>query len=303
MQAKPPVIFVTALSCEARPLLDKFSFSQIESAPFPLYYAQEQQYLLIVSGIGAKRMATAIGYLNGKLLNGNLDNQGFATASYLTDYAIWINFGVCGHKDHPLGSGFLIHKINDTSNGEVFYPWRLPYLQSAEINCYDRPQSSYPDQALVDMESAGFFSSASLFSNNELTHLYKVVGDNQDNPATEITKDKLVSLLGEQVPKLIDFIASLRDKLATEFTANLNMRLQINQWRDELSNLCHWTQTQQQQLTQLLQSHYALDTDMTKIIAEIRFGGQNREDQEHQGSFKSNSKNILSALDKELQQD
>lgn len=259
---KQPCVFVTALACEARPLLDKWRFKQIESAPFPLYYAEDKNWLLIVSGVGKKACATAVGYLGGQLNGGGLVEYSAASP------AIWVNFGIAGHTNHPLGKGMMIHKINDSANGDVFYPFRLPYFDSEEIYCYDKPQVSYPSNGLVDMESAAFFYSASLFSNNELIHLYKVVSDNSQHSTKTLTKNEITTRLHEHTTKLQEITDKLLDMTHAKFTELNIMNRQVNEWLQHFITMHHFSSTQKQQLTEQLRGCYVLGVDPMHLTGD-----------------------------------
>ncbi len=277
-QIQQACVFVTALSCEARPLLDKWKFKQIESSPFPIYYAVDKNWLLIVSGIGKKACATAVGYLGGKLASGYLTELNSTAEVIYNQSAIWINFGIAGHNSHPLGRGMMIHKIYDaspssiSSKGEVFYPFRLPYFDSEEIHCYDKPQSSYPLIGLVDMESAAFFYSASLFSNNELIHLYKVVSDNSQNSADNINKNDIIALLNEHTTKLQEITDKLLDMTQVRFTELHKMNQQVRDWAQHFIDGYHFSSTQKQQLNEQLRGCYVMGVDPISLVGALTGG-------------------------------
>ena len=276
-----PICYVIALPAEARPLLDRWKFTQLESAPFPLYYCEQQNYFLVVSGMGKVRSAAATSYLASKV------NPLRAQA---TPPAIWINFGTCGHHNYPLGQGLLVHKIIDISNGNNYYPLRLPYSASATIECHATSQREYPrggiggggsidgedcidgddklsapagiktNTNIVDMESAGFFPTACLFSPNELVHLYKVVSDNADNLPTKpaLMQKRIIPLLMERIPELHIISDKLRAIASKEFDEGNKMAQQIEKWQLDFTASCRWTTTQKIQLQGLLRKWYVV---------------------------------------------
>ena len=253
-----PICYVIALSAEARPLLDRWKFTQLESAPFPLYYCEQHNYFLVVSGMGKVRSAAATSYLASKIIP--LPVKG-------TLSAIWINFGTCGHHNYPLGQGLLVHKIIDISNGNNYYPLRLPYSASATIECHATSQREYPLQGgsktnanIIDMESAGFFPTACLFSPNELVHLYKVVSDNADNLPTKpaLMQERIIPLLMERIPELHIISDKLRAIANKEFDEGRKMAHQIEKWQLDFTTACRWTTTQRIQLQALLRKWYVV---------------------------------------------
>ena len=253
-----PICYVIALAAEARPLLDRWKFTQLESAPFPLYYCEQQNYFLVVSGMGKVRNAAATSYLASKIIP--LPVKGALSA-------IWINFGTCGHHNYPLGQGLLVHKIIDISNGNNYYPLRLPYSASATIECHATSQREYPLQggsktnaSIVDMESAGFFPTACLFSPNELVHLYKVVSDNADNLPTKpaLMQKRIIPLLMERIPELHIISDKLRAIASKEFDEGHKMAQQIEKWQLDFTAACRWTATQKIQLQALLRKWYVV---------------------------------------------
>ncbi len=247
-----PICYVIALAAEARPLLDRWKFTQLESTPFPLYYCEQQNYFLVVSGMGKVRSAAATSYLASKV------NPLRAQA---TPPAIWINFGTCGHHNYPLGQGLLVHKIIDISNGNNYYPLRLPYSASATIECHATSQREYPQEGdIIDMESAGFFPTACLFSPNELVHLYKVVSDNADNLPTKpaLMQKRIIPLLMERIPELHIISDKLRAIASKEFDEGHKMAQQIEKWQLDFTAACRWTTTQRIQLQGLLRKWYVV---------------------------------------------
>ena len=272
-----PICYVIALAAEARPLLDRWKFTQLESTPFPLYYCEQQNYFLVVSGMGKVRSAAATSYLASKII---------PLPVQATPSAIWINFGTCGHHNYPLGQGLLVHKIIDISNGNNYYPLRLPYSASATIECHATSQHEYPqggggidagdgdksddklsdstgiktDANIIDMESAGFFPTACLFSPNELVHLYKVVSDNADNLPTKpaLMQKRIIPLLTERIPELHIISDKLRAIASKEFDEGRKMAQQIEKWQLDFTAACRWTATQKIQLQGLLRKWYVV---------------------------------------------
>ena len=293
---KQTFVILTALACEARPLLDRWRFKQIESSPFPIYYEADKNWLLIVSDIGKKACATAVGYLGGKLASGGIAELaggvqggipgglkgGPQAMKSSSPPAIWVNFGICGHGTHALGKGMLVHKILDAASGDVYYPFRLPYFDSSEIHCHDKIQTEYPPGALVDMESAAFFYSASKFSDNELIHLYKVVSDNDQQPLTDTGGDNswqailaanptlnptvITKILEEHTDKFQEITDKLRELSEDRFAKLDAINQQVYEWMQLFIASHRFSSTRQQQLADALRACYILGKNPVDIL-------------------------------------
>lgn len=305
------------MALEARPLLESRKFIQLESAPFPLYYSAQEDIFIIVSGMGKLKSSQATSYLGSRInIPAWLDsarqlgnkNSRPATYSYSnkdiipvitqTITAIWINFGTCGHHKLPIGQGILVHKITDYQNGNNYYPLRLPYWESASIECHEKELTNYPQSCvmpntrlsnnkqynaykqtqdnIVDMESAGFFSAACLFSHQELIQLYKVVADNKENPLQQIkdSPTKIANLLKKHLLKLNAINHELRKMADKQFGLQIEMEQQIKIWQDYFDNKFHWTKSQNIVLKELLRQVYIIDNN-TNFSDEINNHAQN----------------------------
>ena len=124
-------------------------------APFEIFANDE--IIVIISGIGKINSAIATTYLLSK---------------EKIDFII--NFGIAGSKNRDIGEIFLINKINNKLFPDILYPH--PFNES-EIVCSDEvvTKGDYP---LVDMESEGFFRSATKFLPLENIFIIKIVSDN-----------------------------------------------------------------------------------------------------------------------------
>ena len=297
---KMPLVFCVALPSEATPLLERWKFARVVESPFPIYYSKDLHSLLVVSGVGKQQAGAAVAYLGGKINDNAFAEYGVEasqTSKTRSCLAGWINFGSCGHAKHKLGSGFLIHKIRDAESGEVHYPFRLPYAQSAEISCHAKPQKSYKEGAkdvLVDMESSAFFGAASKFADAELIQLYKVVADNSANPP--VTPDnyaKFNAEVGKLLAKHVEDVAELCEKLRAlaqdNYSARAKMEQQLAKWqlRFMAHRQTHWTVTQKHQLRDLLEQCYALQTDVDALLASL-------------GTKRSNAREMIAKLKAEL---
>ena len=161
--------FVVATHAESLPIIKFYNLKQIKSdSIFQVFRDIHCTIFLIISGIGKIRSASATTYLYS--VHSKQKNQ------------IWINVGICGHKKHPLGNGYLVNKITDQSTNQNFYPIQAfshDFFTNSCVTC-DKPNTNYCE-SLYDMESSGFFCTALKFSTSELIHLFKIISDNETN--------------------------------------------------------------------------------------------------------------------------
>ena len=112
------VCVVVALMPEAKPLIESWGLSPILlDGPYSCF--GNDDLALIVSGLGSDLAAAACGYLYGAL-----DEKP----------AGWLNVGIGGHADLPLGTLRLADQVVDLRGG-VSFPMRLaglPDLQTAK---------------------------------------------------------------------------------------------------------------------------------------------------------------------------
>lgn len=183
--------FVVATHTESLPLIKFYNLKQIKSdLMFQVFKNVYSNIFLIISGIGKIRSASATMYLYS--VHTKLKNQ------------VWINVGICGHKNYPVGNGYLVNKITDKSSNQNFYPIQAfshDFFTSCCITC-DKPDINYR-KSLHDMESSGFFCTALKFSTSELIHLFKIISDNRTNKINIKEKPYISGLIKDNL-NLID---------------------------------------------------------------------------------------------------
>lgn len=243
---------LTALAPEARPLIDNFRLKKRRDINgFAIYYNAEMT--LIVSGIGKQSATAATGYLQGL--------QHTAQSSHLT--TAWLNIGIAGSAQHPIGQDILAHKILDQTNAATYYPtlcFELP-CPSATVTTVEQPITDYQlmqdtlghDDMVFDMEAAAFFATAARFSTAEIIHCYKVISDNPENPTHTVTPaiaSELIHARIETINQMIEIIKSLQRELSVTGLHHPEHNMIINLFR--------FSVTQQHQLHRLLQRWQAL---------------------------------------------
>ena len=134
------LIWVCAMHCEAKPLIDYYRLKKSHQAnAFDIYYGEDMA--CVVSGIGKVASATASAWI---------------AALHAHEAALgWINLGVAGAAEHDIGQLFLLDKIVDSDSGQSYYP--VPVATSAlrggTCLTLNRPDQDYREDMLFDMEA------------------------------------------------------------------------------------------------------------------------------------------------------
>jgi adenosylhomocysteine nucleosidase len=240
-QKKPPRIFIyAALPCEAKPLVEHFKLKKDTAVqPFAVY--SNQDICLTVTGLGKSAMAAGVAYTQAL----------FASA----EHPVLVNIGIAGHKNHAVGSLFLIDKITDADNKKSYYPPLVfsPPCATANVQTVSRPQLVYDQQYLCDMEASAFYETAVRFSTGELIHCLKVISDNESSPVENIQPKQVASLIAAQVATIEILLAELSRLAALVAVPEPKLF-------EELIQRYHFTASEQGQLKNRL-SRWAALTD------------------------------------------
>jgi len=161
-----PVLLVTALPVEARPLASALNLKFHSHGEY-----RNDKFTLIITGVG--RIASAISTTKAFSLNG--------------DYESALNFGLCGsgNAKHEIGEMRYVNRIREMCTGRDFFPdplishqWKESAIQCHDLPVQDRKVMDFdPLAEIVDMESAGFFQAAVQFLPPHSIHCIKVVSD------------------------------------------------------------------------------------------------------------------------------
>lgn len=188
---------VVALPAEAKPVTTHFGLARVQpDRGFALY--RRGPVSLVVTGPGKVNAAAGTASLGSSSDRGN--------------EAIWVNFGVAGHAERPIGEVLLASHIRDTGTGEVWRP-NLPALQPCpadNLQTLDRPDLDYTHEGLVDMEASGFFPTACRYSRVELVQVLKVISDNRESTAHGLRAKQVRRLVRDAVGTLEVLLASLQ---------------------------------------------------------------------------------------------
>ncbi len=242
--------FVVALQPEARPILSRYLLQALDSSTdFPLYSGGNLR--LIVSGVGRMAAAMAVAYLRG---------------TQPQTPAAWLNIGVAGHGQHPVGTPLLGHKIADRAGTRSYYP-SFPFqppCQTTTVLTVDRPEERYEKPWAYDMEASGFCAAASRFSTAELVHCLKIASDNPDSSLGQVSKKQVEDLIAPHLD-LVDTLVQTLSPLADQLAA----RGQDPPFFAEFLQRWHFTVAQRHQLHRLLRRWHTLAPDQTLWDDEI----------------------------------
>ena len=177
---------VVALRAEARPFVEALSLEATPAgeAPFPLFVGRRAR--LVVSGVGRVRAAAATAYLEGRFPEQAL---------------VWGNVGVAAHRELPLGTAVVAHKVVEEASSRTWYPTLIvePELPTATVCTVDRPVARATDDSLYEMEAAGFAATAVRCVTSERLVVVKVVSDHGVESPRELDRGRVTALVERSV--------------------------------------------------------------------------------------------------------
>lgn len=244
------LIWVSALHCEAKPVIDFYRLKKShEDNAFDLYRGDNMA--CIISGIGKLASAAASAWIAAR----------YEDAASIA----WINLGIAGAASHELGSIFALNQVIDADSGQRYYPApgadsTLPGYACLTLG---QPSEDYREHQLYDMEASGFMHSTLRFSSAELTQSIKIVSDNQQH---KTGKDRpRISALIHQHIELIDQQASSLVALNQEISA---LEIPAESWQ-KLTTMAHFSQTQKNRLRVLWRYLMNRDLDSEQLLKEL----------------------------------
>jgi len=257
------ISIVTALDCEARPLIQHFKLQRCQSfKPFPLYTGENIK--LAVSGIGKLNALSVTSAMAGIQAGDKLTQH-----SHISEIA-WLNVGIGGHALHEVGSAFLVHKVTDDNDkNKTFYPvWAGKWpCSSTNLMTVSELACDYSHHTIHDMEGSGFCEAASRYSTVELVHLLKIVSDNKAQSVELIDKSMVTKIVEEQIPLIVSVIELLQTT-AEELDALSDTPMEYNVLLDRY----RVSVSLQYQLKQLLRRWQVLDsTSVLEAVPSDKF--------------------------------
>ena len=245
------LIWVCALHCEAKPVIDYYRLQKLSGAsPFDVYRGDNMT--CVVSGIGKLAAASATA----------------STAEKLKPYGslAWINLGVAGASRTALGSAYLINKCIDMETETPFYPAIIgqPALPTRSCLTVSRPTEDFQGEHLHDMEASGFMQAALYYSSSELVQSIKVVSDNETEKTGKNRQQTSLLIAGK-----MDAINQQAEQLDALNHQQLARQLDEKVLESFLAE-AHYSETRKHQLQQLLNYLVNRKFNADDLLAECK---------------------------------
>ena len=248
-----PVNIVVAHALEAKALIPMLHLQPFDTTSRFVQYGNSNNLHLIVSGIGRAAMEAAITDLSQQQAN----EEGQIRA--------WLNIGIAGHSQAPLGGAWLGNKITCQVSGVSAYPPQLiAHIDSGAVITVDEPERTYPEDAAYEMEAFSFFEQATKYSTAELVQVFKIISDNLENPIEKLDFKNVPNWIGLQQEQIILLISKM-SSLVREY----NDSNRIPKVYRDLCSRMHLTVNQKLQLRRLCLRYKALglESDLKSVIS------------------------------------
>lgn len=232
--------FVTALDCEALPIIHRYGLKPCGSHGRARFFAGEKARLA-VSGVGELRSAIATTALDSRFPRGR---------------PLWLNVGIAGHRDAPLGHAFIANRVSSDSSRDVYFPQTVAQgpWPGIETRTLSAPSTNYQTERLFDREAYGFYTAALATATLEFVHVIKVVSDNAANPASNTLSKGTVSesidshlcaietfaeeaLKFQAIDEEGDWVESIRSEIRSNHHLSETERHRLNEKLKQLSHL------------------------------------------------------------------
>ena len=245
------ILIVTAMHCEAAPIIARYSLKKVMDWSGPPLFASEGM-TLIQSGIGRLKSAIATTRL--------LDREEDLSLVHA------VNVGTCGSLAHPVGTPLVAHRVSDPQTGKNYIPDPIPGLKlpSARVVSVDAPAlrpdlpADCPD--CFDMEAGGFFEACyGRFSPHRIS-AFKVVSDALD--ISNLSKESIGQRIESALPALDQLLEAAR---ALPFPPSL-LDSSESTLLQEVSSALRLTRSQQLQLTDAAQCARGRGKEITALL-------------------------------------
>ena len=248
-----PVNIVVAHALEAKALIPMLHLQPFDTTSRFVQYGNSNNLHLIVSGIGRAAMEAAITDLSQQQAN----EEGQIRA--------WLNIGIAGHSQAPLGGAWLGNKITCQVSGVSAYPPQLiAHIDSGAVITVDEPERTYPEDAAYEMEAFSFFEQATKYSTAELVQVFKIISDNLENPIEKLDFKNVPNWNGLQQEEIILLISKM-----SSLVGEYNDSNRIPEVYRDLCSRMHLTVNQKLQLRRLCLRYKALglESDLKSVIS------------------------------------
>lgn len=189
---RPILAILFAMPCEAQEIAKKFNI--VFKHEYGFTFGINKDLVMIISGVGAIKMACAVGFTHAKF-----------------SPIFWLNFGTAGGIDKNIGDLFQIDEIY--KNNYIFYPDMLTksHIKFSSLNSCDKPKMDNANvNLLYDMEGYDFAYATSMFCSIDKIALLKIVSDNCN--AQKLTPQFINDLINNKIDDITFFIESFINK-------------------------------------------------------------------------------------------
>ena len=192
---------VVALSAEAKAINRILDLQRVMSdSGFSLYTRDDVS--LIVTGPGMEAVQMGVGYLQQRNKTARPD---------------WLNIGIAGHADLPLGQAVTASRVIGPTPGYCrdLHPLALPRCLSMPICTVPQPETDYPKPWAYDMEAAGFVAAALETSPLSRIQVLKIISDNRRHPSRSINAKMVKALLMQHAELIRQLVVRMNDHALT----------------------------------------------------------------------------------------
>lgn len=171
MKLQHPVLIVTALKSEAKPLIANYSLNPVKESHLTLY--QKNAFSLLICGVGKQKASESL-------------------TAFLQDYPdeyLLVNVGIAGGNPETtkIGELYVIHKIIDENSKREWFPDILLKhgLKTSELTTVENAvtDGSAGFKNLVDMEASALFEAGIKCIPAHRMVFLKIVSDAMDEAA------------------------------------------------------------------------------------------------------------------------
>lgn len=190
------IYIVVALQAEARPLISHFGLERAdELEPLELY--RRPDLMVVVTGVGRAAVEATIDAMQDDL---PVEAQ-----------SVWLNLGVAGHRNLPIGTEVLATEVVEESSGRS---WTLipPEDFAGElgtVRSVAHVEVDYATQQLYEMEAAAFCERTLTLTSPELVQVLKVVSDNLETGALCVSAHQVQGLVETSLPQIDRLVSYL----------------------------------------------------------------------------------------------
>jgi nucleoside phosphorylase len=203
------VLIVTALPCEAKPLIEQWQAKPLREHP-----CAERFQVFCVRGIYLA--TTGIGKVRAAIATSTLLAGIFPTIFNGEAAPLVVNIGIAGSSDPTIALGTLAYcnKIRDVATNTRFYPDMIikHSLRESPLDTHDHPVTAPPNEpVMVDMEGSGVAQAALALGSPSTLCILKVISDHCSGERT--TPEQATALITQNSQAISEHIEALRSAL------------------------------------------------------------------------------------------